>query len=133
MIDTSVLVAYERAQLKSQEDWRERVPAASVMAAVSVFELRLGALLGSPGRRRESRVRFLSDVRAIVPVLPFDAAAAEIMADLYVRLRRAGGLIGERDLQIAATALVAGHEVMTLNVSEFARIPELVLRPFEQA
>ena len=33
--------------------------------------------------------------------------------------------IGERDLQIAATALVHGHEVLTRNVRDFARIPGL--------
>lgn len=53
------------------------------------------------------------------------------MANLYVQLRRAGVIIGERDLQIAAVALAGGHEIMTLNVSEFARIPGLVLRPFQ--
>jgi len=34
-------------------------------------------------------------------------------------------MIGERDLQIAATALVHGHTVLTRNVREFALVPGL--------
>lgn len=102
-----------------------------MVAAVSVFELRLGVLLGSGGHRLQARSQFFNDIRASLRILPFDTAAAEVMANLCVQLRRAGVIIGERDLQIAAVALAGGHEIMTLNVSEFARIPGLVLRPFQ--
>jgi len=42
-------------------------------------------------------------------------------------LAGAGALIGTHDLQIAATALVAGSEVATLNLNEFSRVPGLPL------
>ncbi|WP_343393958.1 type II toxin-antitoxin system VapC family toxin [Candidatus Amarobacter glycogenicus] len=38
--------------------------------------------------------------------------------------------MGERDLMIAATALANGHEVLTLNRSEFERVPGLMLREY---
>jgi predicted nucleic acid-binding protein len=37
-------------------------------------------------------------------------------------------VIGAHDLQIAATALADGHEVVTVNEREFGRIPGLVVR-----
>ncbi len=123
-----MLVAYERAQATAQRDWYELLPGEAAVTAVSIFELRIGVLLGAPGRQRELRAQFLADLRAAVPVLPFDASAAELMAELYVQLRRTGTPIGERDLQIAAIALAGGHEIITLNVSEFARVPGIMLR-----
>jgi RNA polymerase sigma factor (sigma-70 family) len=41
----------------------------------------------------------------------------------------AGTPIGPHDLQIAATALVTGSAVATLNEGEFRRVPALVLAP----
>jgi len=51
------------------------------------------------------------------------------MASIYVELRRRETAIGGHDLQIAATALVHGHSVMTANTREFGQVPELVLTP----
>lgn len=62
-----------------------------------------------------------------VPILPFDRACAEVRAELHENLRARGELIGERDLQIAATAIAGRHDLATLNVGEFARIPGLTL------
>jgi predicted nucleic acid-binding protein len=45
-------------------------------------------------------------------------------------LTASGQMIGERDLQIAATAIASGHELMALNLREFERIPGLTLRPY---
>lgn len=52
---------------------------------------------------------------------------AELFAELAVTLRRAGTIIGERDLQIAATAIAGGHQVLTRTVREFERVPGLKL------
>jgi tRNA(fMet)-specific endonuclease VapC len=58
-------------------------------------------------------------------VLDFDAAAADRYADARSRLANEGRPIGDRDLMIAAIALVARRTVITSNVSEFMRVPEL--------
>lgn len=61
--------------------------------------------------------------------LPGDAYIAAItvgeLARIYAELRRAGAMIGERDLQIAATAAAGGHQVLTRNVDEFRRVSGL--------
>ena len=64
---------------------------------------------------------------ANVPVIPFGLAEARAHARIWATLADTGALIGAHDLQIAATALVAGSEVATLNVTEFHRVPGLQL------
>ncbi len=70
----------------------------------------------------------MEEVLSHCPIVPFGAAEAEEYALMVAALRRAGKMIGERDLMIAATALAGGHEVMTRNIDEFSRVPGLVLR-----
>ncbi len=72
----------------------------------------------------------LSFVPRLLMVLPFDAESARIRAALWVDLRSRGISVGERDLQIAATALAHGHDVLTGNVAEFSRIPGLRVIPW---
>lgn len=99
------------------------------MAAIELAELRVGILQADTDERRMGRQTFLKRVLSYCPVIPFGEREAEHYASVAVHLRRAGQVIGERDLQIAATALAGGHELMTYNTGEFRRVPGLTLRP----
>ncbi len=61
-------------------------------------------------------------MRRQLPVIPFGEDEAREWARIYAELRRAGTMIGERDLQIAATAMAGGHSVLTRNAGEFRRV-----------
>lgn len=65
--------------------------------------------------------------------LPFDDAAAELAGILRAQLGQPGTPIGPYDLQIAAIALVNGCTLVTHNVSEFSRVPNLVFEDWEAA
>ena len=56
-----------------------------------------------------------------IPVLSFDKAAA----DEYSRLRSARVRIGTMDLKIAAIALAHNATVLTRNLKDFSRVPDL--------
>ncbi len=129
VIDSSVLIAIERTSSPGEPvAVLERVlPEDSLISAVTVMELRIGALLGEPESRRAIRASFLSHISLKCPVLPFTEHEAEEAARLFSALRRAGQRIGERDLLIAATAIANGHSLITLNRSEFERVPGLTL------
>ena len=129
VIDTSVVVAMERALLEPGSVNLETLPRDCVIPAIVLMELRVGALLADTEARRFARERFASDLREAFPVGAFGAAEAGVAADVLVALRRRGLSIGERDLLIAATALTGGHSVMTLNIVEFQRVPSLVVLP----
>jgi predicted nucleic acid-binding protein len=60
-----------------------------------------------------------------LPILPFDAAAANQYGKVRAQLERQGTPLGEADLRIAAVALAHGFTVITGNVRHFQRVPGL--------
>lgn len=65
------------------------------------------------------------------PSLPFDDQCAVSYGELRAFLRQKGQLIGPNDLLIAATALAHGATLVTHNVVEFSRVPDLMLEDWE--
>jgi tRNA(fMet)-specific endonuclease VapC len=61
-------------------------------------------------------------------VLPLTDAIAVRAADIYGALHRAGQLIGDADILIAATCLENDCEIVTNNTSHFNRIPGLTVQ-----
>jgi tRNA(fMet)-specific endonuclease VapC len=76
-----------------------------------------------PRRSRADRDAFLAPFR----VLDFDAAAADCYAHARAHLATKGQPIGDRDLMIAAIAVANRLIVVTSNISEFARVPGVVV------
>jgi len=62
-----------------------------------------------------------------VTVLPFDVAVARVYGEIEAGLRKGGRPLADADLQIAATAIHHGLELVTGNVRHFERIPGLIL------
>jgi tRNA(fMet)-specific endonuclease VapC len=58
----------------------------------------------------------------LIPVLPWDANAADHYAEIRHHLKNTGNLIGELDMMIAAHALALGATLVTNNVRHFQRI-----------
>ncbi len=50
--------------------------------------------------------------------------------EVFRHLKKSGQMIGQNDLWIAATALAHRRPVVTRNISEFARVPDLEVREF---
>lgn len=63
-------------------------------------------------------------------MLPWTMEIAWQYGELYRRLQSTGTLIGANDLWIASTALVNRMDLVTGNVSEFARVSGLNVIPF---
>jgi tRNA(fMet)-specific endonuclease VapC len=126
LIDTSVLIEFERRWM-SDPAALDGLPADACMAAIQISELAVGALLAASNVRRLARDTFLERVVSTVLVIPFAEPEAREHARVQVALRRAGTMIGERDLEIAATALVNGHSVLTRNVREFSQVAGLTV------
>ena len=128
IIDTSVLVALERRFAAGDEGVLTLLEEPFI-AAIEIAELQIGVLMADTDSRRTARARFAARVREHCRVIPFGELESERMASIYVELRRRGTPIGDHDLQIAATALVHGHSVMTANAREFGQVPGLILTP----
>lgn len=99
-------------------------PSDCVMSTVTSYELLTGVLkCQNPARERAKVLRLMSLVRA----LPFDDAAAAKAAEVRAHLESMGKVCGPYDMLLAGHALSHQLRVATNNVSEFSRVPGLVV------
>lgn len=94
-------------------------------SAVVVAELYKGAF-GS-GRATVHVSNIETRVLPSLTILPFDIAVARVYGQIESTLRKGGRPLADADLQIAATALHHGLELVTGNVRHFERVPGLSL------
>ncbi|WP_454817123.1 PIN domain-containing protein [Labrys neptuniae] len=93
------------------------------VSIITACELRFGAVKRGSGRLQERVEAILQRLT----ILAFDVPADGKYADIRAALERAGTPIGPNDLLTAAHASAAGIPLVTANIDEFARIPDLVL------
>jgi predicted nucleic acid-binding protein len=106
--------------------WLRTVPREDQFtSAVVVAELYKGAFRSerAPFHLENIEERVLPSVT----VLPFDVAVARVYGEIEAGLRKGGRPLADADLQIAATAIRHGLELVTGNVRHFERVPGLVL------
>lgn len=127
VVDTSVLIEAER-DARTPEPVGVSLPAESHVASISVSELWYGVYRATTSQLAEARAGFIGRILESYPVVAFGSREARVFAELLAALRSAGTPIGERDLMIAATALANGHDVLTLNVRDFERVPGLTVQ-----
>lgn len=96
---------------------------AATISIVTLAELRFGAEKVGSERLRKG----IADLVQYLPVLPFEEPADIAYAGLRAHLERIGRPIGPNDLWIAAHALVLGLTLVTANIDEFSRVPNLKL------
>jgi tRNA(fMet)-specific endonuclease VapC len=83
-------------------------------------ELHFGVRRLSRGKRRTSLEAFLEEVvRPTLPILPYDARAAEWHGEERARLERAGRVAPFVDGQVAAIAVTSGIPLITANPTDF--------------
>ena len=124
IIDTGVFIVWERkGRAIDFSPWQDYGDAAiSVMTA---SELVVGVHRADGDSRRNKRSAFAEAVLAQFPILEFTTDVARFHAALFADLSSRGDLIGAHDLIIVATAKHQDNAVLTTNVSEFARVPDL--------
>ena len=129
VIDSTEFVRVERslAGTGQMEAALSEFGPGSYLAAIQVVELAMGMHLANTPGRAGLREAFLDAILGKLTLIPFAEREAREMARIQAVLRRMGTPIGDRDLQIAATALAHGHEVLTRNVKDFAKIPGLIV------
>lgn len=127
LFDTDAVSELLRPKLIAEYvDWVRTVPREDqFVSAVSVGELYHGAF------RSQDRERHLKNIEErvlpAVTILPYDVSVARIFGRIRAELELAGTRLDDADLQIAATALHHGLELITGNIRHFARIPDLRL------
>jgi tRNA(fMet)-specific endonuclease VapC len=93
-----------------------------VMSAITYAELRFGvAACANPAREQAHLAALIEDI----PVAPFDAAAGAAYGP--IRLATRDSRKDHLDKLIAAHAAALGSVLVTNNVRDFARYPEIVV------
>jgi predicted nucleic acid-binding protein len=125
LFDTDAISELLRPRpLVSYVEWLEAVPREEQFtSAVVVGELYKGAYR-SPARERHL-ANIEGRVLPAVTVLPYDAATAAVFGEICARLEAAGTMLADADLQIAATAIHHGLNLVTGNLRHFKRVPGL--------
>jgi len=125
ILDTSILIADERGQFDLPGFLRQSGSGQPAIAAITASELLHGVERADTPARQALREQHVEQILVSVVILPFDLSEARTHARLWAELEARGTMVGPHDLQIAATALAAGHEVATLNTQEFQRVAGL--------
>jgi predicted nucleic acid-binding protein len=129
LFDTdAVSEVLKRAPSPRYVEWLRSTPREEhFTSAVVMGELYRGAFR-SPARERHLRNIDERIVPAII-ILPYDAEVARVFGEIYAHLESTGNLLADADLQIAATALYHGLDLVTDNLRHFARVPGLTIQP----
>ncbi|HVT61683.1 MAG TPA: type II toxin-antitoxin system VapC family toxin [Thermoanaerobaculia bacterium] len=95
-------------------------------SAIAIGELFRGAFRSAEPNRHLENIE--SRVLPAITVLPYDVAVARVYGQIQAKLAGVGRTLADADLQIAATALHHGLELVTGNLRHFERIPGLRLQ-----
>jgi tRNA(fMet)-specific endonuclease VapC len=122
MLDTNTLSELIRSPRGALTERLAAIEPDEVCTSIVVAcELRFGA------RRKGSDVltRRVEQLLGTLNVLPLDPPADEHYADIRAALEQLGTPIGSHDLFIAAHARSRGLTLVTHNIREFTRVPDL--------
>lgn len=132
VLDTNTISYYFRGDPQVAPRLQALPPKNIGVPAIVMYELQYG-LLRLPKAAGKPRLAALAAFLQPLRVLAFDAACADQAARLRVALETHGTPIGPHDVLIAATALRHEATLVTRNVREFARVPQLRVETWHAA
>lgn len=125
MLDTNICIYVMKKKPENVlRRFREELDEGICISSITLAELEYGMKHSSdPVKNEQALLRFL----APLSVLPFGAAAASEYGEVRAYLQSRGTPIGPLDMLIAAHARAEGMTLVTNNMREFERVPELDL------
>lgn len=125
MLDTNICIyAIKNKPSQVLRRLRENLGKGLCISAITLAELEHGVeKSAAPEKNATALMQFL----AILDVLPFDDLAAVEYGKICAYLQRKGTPIGTMDMLIAGHARAEGLVLVTNNVREFERVPELTV------
>lgn len=113
-------------------DWLEQHAAEIAITAITVGELRYGALRLPQGPRQD---RLLTAIETMVTnagtrVLPYDRHSADVYAQFRVARERTGRPVADADLMIAAISHTHHSPIATRNIRDFSRLGLDTINPW---
>jgi tRNA(fMet)-specific endonuclease VapC len=94
------------------------------ISSITIAELEYGVYKSQ--RQEQNRIA-LSQFLIPLQIIPFDERATQTYGRIRAELEQQGIVIGSMDMLISSQAISLGLTLVTNNVRELSRIPELVL------
>jgi len=125
LLDTDICIYIIRNNpVKVIEKVKGLLPHQIKLSAVSVAELEYG--VAKSNKREQNRIALLNFASSF-DILPFTENDAEYYGQIRAFLEKAGKIIVPYDMQIAAQALSNNLILVSNNIREFKRIPDIKL------
>lgn len=123
MLDTNICIyAMKNKPERVLNRLKEELDSGICISSITLAELEYGMKHSSdPARNEQALLRFLVPLS----ILPFGAAAASEYGEIRAYLQRQGTPIGPLDMLIAGHAKAENLILVTNNVREFERVPDL--------
>lgn len=122
VLDTNTLIYFFKGLGHVAENILSRPPNDIAIPSIVLFELKAGIQKSVSPQKRNVQ---LNDFTSQVQVFPFGKAEAESATVIRAYLEVRGKPIGPYDILIAATAHSYDAALVTHNIREFKRVPDL--------
>lgn len=124
LLDTNIVIyVLKRRPIEALNTFNQNTNRMAI-SSITLSELIYGAEKSANiSKNLEAVEEFISHLE----VLPYDAKASQHYGRIKSALEKKGAIIGENDIHIAAHAISQGLILVTNNLKEFKRVPNLTL------
>ena len=123
LLDTCVVSDFVKGEENTLKQLKSISPTDIFISSLTVMEVKYGLAINP---QKAIKIQpLIKPFLTSITVLPFNSQEAEKAAEIRGILKIAGSPIGAYDVLIAATALSHNYIIVTSNVREFQRVPNL--------
>ena len=124
LLDTNIVIYVLKRRPKEVLDIFNANASRMAISSITLSELIYGA---EKSLNMDKNLEAVEEFVSHLEVLPYDAKASQHYGQIKAALEKKGQIIGENDIHIAAHAISHGLILVSNNVREFKRVPNLAL------
>ena len=124
LLDTNIVIYVLKRRPKEVLDIFNANASRMAISSITLSELIYGA---EKSLNTDKNLEAVEEFVSHLEVLPYDAKASQHYGQIKAAFEKKGQIIGENDIHIAAHAIGHGLILVSNNVREFKRVPNLAL------
>jgi len=124
LLDTNIVIYVLKRRPKEVLNVFNANASRMAISSITLSELMYGA---EKSLNTDKNLEAVEEFVSHLEVLPYDAKASQHYGQIKAALEKKGQIIGENDIHIAAHAISHGLILVSNNVREFKRVPNLAL------
>jgi tRNA(fMet)-specific endonuclease VapC len=122
LLDTNIVIYVLKRRPKEVLEIFNRNASRMAISSITLSELIYGA---EKSPNVDKNLEAIEEFVSHLDVLPYDVKASQHYGQIKAALEKRGEIIGENDIHIAAHAISQGLILVTNNLQEFKRVPNL--------